>query len=277
MTTRQWRRSAILFANDREIEGLRIRFKVRKTLRPDPNSLDLHAYNLGANTRSTFDAARIPIVLLAGYEKSRSVIFSGISRAVDHVREGQDWRTRIHAGDGDRAFRSFSAFSFGPGTPVAKVLERIAWDLGIDVGDAIAKLRRGDFRGAVDKTFLQGYAATGRSVKELDRVAKAIGLEWSIQDGSLQLLEPDASTQAETVVLAADSGLIGSPEHKMPDQAGAAPLLVARCLLNGQILPGQIVSLETSSRAGLYRVESVEHAGDTHGSEWTTTWEGRPR
>lgn len=272
-TASRWKRAARVIVKDREVDGLRIRFRVKKTLKPDPNSADIRIHNLGDATRATLQEAAVPVVLMAGYESDTQVIFSGTSRAVDHRREGQDWVTHIQCGDGEQAFRGFSQFSFGAGTKATVVLERIAKDLGIDVGDALAKLKRGDFR----EGFLQGYTATGRAVRELDRVAKALGLEWSIQDGQLQLLEPDAATQAEALVLSADSGLIGSPDHKMAENASVAPLLRAECLLNGGVLPGRLVKLETATRTGFYRVENVEHQGDTHGSEWTTAWEGRPR
>lgn len=272
-TASRWKRAVRVIVKDREVEGLRIRFKVKKNLKSEPNGLDLHVFNLGESTRSTLQEAEVPVVLMAGYEDDAQVIFSGHSRAVDHRREGQDWTTHIQCGDGLKAFKGYSRFSFGAGARVTDVLARIAKDLGIDVGDALARLKRGDLGGV----FLHGYAATGRAVRELDRVSRVLGLEWSIQDGQLQLLEPDEPAQKEVLVLSADSGLIGSPDHKMAEDKKLPPLLRAKCLLNGGIRPGRLVKIEARTRTGFYRVESVEHEGDTHGSDWTTSWEGRPR
>lgn len=272
----RWKRVARLIVKDRQVDGLRIRFKVKKSLKKEPNSLDLHVYNLGEATRATLQESKIPVVLMAGYESDAQILFSGRSRAVDHVRESQDWATHVQCGDGEQAFRGYSKFSFGAGARASDVLARVANDLGIDVGDALARLKRGDFKGAKE-VFLQGYAATGRAVRELDRVARVLGLEWSIQDGQLQVLEADSATQAEALVISADSGLIGSPDHRMAEDKKLPPLLRAKCLLNGGIRPGRLVKLEARARTGFYRVESVEHEGDTHGAEWTTTWEGRPR
>jgi hypothetical protein len=274
--TVQWKRSAYAIVNDVRVEGLRLKFKARKTIKPDPNTLDLRIYNLAEPTRARLQAAHVPIVLVAGYEGAAQVIFAGESRTVDHVREGADWTTHVQCGDGEVAYRGFSAFSFGPGAKASDVIARIAQDLGVNAGDALARLRKGDYPGALD-SFLQGYTATGKSVRELDRVTKAIGLEWSIQDGVLQLLEPDTPTQEEAFVLSPATGLIGSPEHGAPEEQGVAPLLKAKCLLNGALRPGRKVKLETAQRTGFYRLEAVEHEGDSHGETWTSSVEARPQ
>lgn len=270
-----WKRSARLVLKDVETEGLRLRFRIKKTLKPDPNTLDLSVYNLSAATRARLQEARIPLVLLGGHEGARQVLFAGESRAVDHLREGAAWVTHVQCGDGEKAFREHSSFSVGAGARLSDVIARIAQDLGVDAGDAVSKIRRGEFPLALD-AFLQGYAANGRSVRELDRVTKAAGLEWSIQDGVLQILPPEKVTQEDAVVLSADSGLIGSPDHKMAEKPDLPPLLKAQSLLNGGFRPGRAVKIEALSRTGFYRVENVEHAGDTHGAEWTTTIEARP-
>jgi hypothetical protein len=290
---RLWNRSAYVILNDLRVEGLRLRFQAKKTLKPDPNKLDLFVYNLAASTRARLQAAEIPIVLVAGYKGEEQVIFAGRSKGVDHVRDGAEWATHIQCGDGEQAFRGHSSFSLGPGAKVSDVLERIAKDLGIEAGDAISKAKRGDFAMAMD-SFLQGYTASGKPVRELDRVMKAAGLEWSIQDGKLQILEPETSTTETVFVLSAATGLIGSPDHKVGKKLAApleargeevdgeiAPddsklLLKAQSLLNGAIRPGRRVQIEAVARQGMYRVEEVTHAGDTHGPEWTTALEGRP-
>jgi hypothetical protein len=270
-----WKRSARLVLNDVEIDGLRLRFKVKKTLKPDPNTLDLYVYNLAEATRARLQAARVPLVLVGGYDGATQVLFAGESRAVDHLREGAAWVTHVQCGDGEKAFREHSSFSVGAGAKLSDVIARIAGDLGVNAGDAIAKIRKGEFPLSLD-AFLQGYAANGRSVRELDRVMKAAGLEWSIQDGVLQILPPETATQEEAIVLSPDSGLVGSPDHKMAEKPELPPLLKVQSLLNGGFRPGRALKMESATRTGFYRVENVEHAGDTHGREWTTTLEARP-
>jgi hypothetical protein len=47
----------------------------------------------------------------------------------------------------------------------------------------------------------------------MDKVVAGTKLEWSIQNGSIQVLEKGGVTTRETVVLNAKSGMVGSPEH----------------------------------------------------------------
>lgn len=268
-----WGREAWAVVNDVEVRGLRLVFKAKKTKKPDPNNLDLKIYNLAPATRAKLTAAATPpVVLVAGHAGAPQVIFSGEARTIDHVRDGPDWVTHVQSGDGEQAFSQFGAASFGPGAQLADIVEQLAGQAGIAAKDAVAQLRRGDLKGG-SKTFLQGFTAAGRSVLDLDRVLKAAGVEWSIQDGVLQLVNPGEATQEEAFVLSAETGLLGSPDHGAPGKKGEPPLLKARCLLNGGIKPDRAIRLEAVSRQGFYRVETVEHAGDTHGQDWTTTIE----
>lgn len=278
MTVQAWGREAWVVVNDLEVRGLRLVFKTKATLKPDPNNLDLRIYNLSPTTRARLSAAASPpVVLVAGHKGTAQVIFSGRARTIDHLREGPDWVTHVQSGDGDQAFTKLSAISFAAGARATDVALALAKDLGVDAGDAIAKLQRGDFSGA-SQAFMQGFSAGGRTVRDFDRVAKVLGLEWSIQGGVLQLLEPGKGTQDAAYEIAPGTGLIGSPDHGAPGPNGEPPLLKVKCLLNGGLRPGRVVSLRSASRSGFYVVDSLEHSGDTHGaSEWTTSLEARPR
>ena len=268
-----WGREAWAIVNDVEVRGMRLVFQAKKTYRPDPATLDLKIYNLAPATRSKLSGvAAPPVILVAGHTAATQVIFSGRARTIDHVREGPDWVTHIQSGDGEQAFSQFGAASFGPGAKLADVVKELAGQAGIEAKDAVAQLRRGDLVGG-SKTFLQGYTAAGRSVLDLDRVLKSASIEWSIQDGVLQLVNPGKATQAPAYVLSADSGLIGSPDHGAPGPNGEPPLLKAKCLLNGGITPARAIKLESVSRSGFYRVETVQHTGDTHGQDWTSSIE----
>lgn len=271
-----WMREAWAIVNDVEVRGLRLVFKAKKTKVPDPNNLDLKIYNLAPTRREALaKVAAAPIILVAGYQGGAQVIFSGAARTIDHVREGPDWVTHVQSGDGEVAFSQVGAASFAGGARLADVVEELTGQMGVNAADALTQLRRGDFAGA-NKIFLGGFAAAGRSVVYLDQALKAAGIEWSIQDGTLQLTDPGKATQERAYVLSADSGLVGSPDHGAPGKNGEPPLLKARCLLNGELRPGRAVSIDSVGRSGFYRVETVEHSGDTHGADWTTTVEASP-
>lgn len=260
---------------DQKISGLRIRFKAEKGLAAEPNVLDLSIYNLARETRAKMQSRDIPVIVVAGYKTGAQVIFSGEVRTVDHVREGADWNTHVQSGDGEIAFRGcFSSYSFAPGTSWRDVATTIAKDLKVNVGDAVAKMASGNISGTID-SFLQGYSAHGPTVREVDRVMRAGGLEWSIQDGKLQVLPQRATSDEPAIVLSAGTGMVGSPDHCAPQKDEPAVLKV-KSLLQGGLRPGRAVSIQASKTNGLYRCTKVVHVGDTHGAEWYTTIEAEP-
>lgn len=276
---RDWK----VIVGETEIVGLRIHFRAKKTASADPSRLDLKVYNLAASTRAQLSAvANPPVVLIAGYKGAAGVIFAGPARTIDHLREGPDWATHILCGDGERAFQGFSSFSFKAGTKKGNVVERLIEDakaLGIDVDDARRAVQQGGVKG-LKEYFSQGYTASGRTMKELDRLAKSAGFEYSVVDGRLVIAEVERPTDEPAVVLSPATGLLGSPDHGAPEKTADSTtpisLLKARALLNGELRPLRAMRLEASARNGFYRIENVEHAGDSRGNEWFTTVEARP-
>jgi len=255
---------------DRRFLNLHFRFKVTKSLSGEPNTAEVQVWGLSESSRAAIPDATVPVLLVAGYKDATEVVFFGDARTVDHEKQGPDWVTHIRCGDGERRYEdAYSAMSFGPGTEVKKVIEQLATDLGVSSRDALQALRSGDVKTAFSK-FLQGYAAQGRTVRELDRVTKAAQVDWSTQDGSLQLLEPGKATKDEAVLLSPATGMILSPTHGKPQKPGEPSYLKVRSLLMPRIRPGRSVQVDSAQYKGVYRCERVVHAGDIYGQEWQT-------
>lgn len=269
-------RRCTVHLGDIKISGLRVKFKAEKTLGVDPNVLDLHVYNLSAITRAKLQKKGMQVILVAGYRDEFQVIYSGQATTIDHLLDGPTWDTHVICGDGEVAFAgAFSSHSFAPGTAWRDVARTVVNDLKVNVGDAIAKLGEGDLGGAID-SFLQGYSAHGPAVREVDRVMKAAGLEWSIQDGRLQILQPGKPSDERAILLSPQTGLVGSPDHCKPGRDDDTAALKARSLLQGGLRPGRTVEVRSNAVRGFYRCEKVTHEGDTHGQEWYSSLEMAP-
>ena len=107
--------------------------------------------------------------------------------------------------------------------------------------------------------------------RELDRLCKTLGYDWSIQDGQLQLLGArDTIEPGDAIVLNPASGMIGTPE---PGENG---IVEVRSLLIPQLSPGRRVKLEAAAIQGNYRVEKVVYQGDTRGQDWYADLELKP-
>ena len=66
----------------------------------------------------------------------------------------------------------------------------------------------------VERVWEHGLSFFGPVRTLLDKVTKGSNSEWSIQNGNLQVIEKGMVTTRQGVVIAADSGLIGSPERE---------------------------------------------------------------
>lgn len=270
-------RSCVATVGDLRVDGLRMAFKVSKSTKREPNTCELRIWNLAAKTRAKLQGKGVSVILSAGYQDNAAIIFQGDSRTIDHLREGADWITRVRCGDGERAYQwAHFSESFAPGTSIADVVRAAAKALGVNVGNLDDELDKGKFRGALT-AFAHGYTAHGKAALELDRLLRTCGLSWSIQDGALQLLRGDAAAPGKAVLLTPQTGLIGSPEHNTPDKKGKAPRVKFRSLLQPQIKCGGSVELRSDGVKGQFRVESLDHTGDTASTDWYTSGEGLPQ
>jgi hypothetical protein len=267
------------------IENLRVQFKVKRTLKKEPNTAEISISNLNENNRALFQQQHQKVILEAGYQNSIARIFSGNSRYIDQVRDGADWITKIQCGDGEINYQYRRASqSFAPGTRVADVVQNIVTALGL-TATGMDKVQE------ISEQFLQGYSAFGLASRELDKLLKNRGFEWSIQDGQLQILPVGAVTPDSIVVISSSSGMIGSPEHGNPERdipispdqfvvegqkKRGPPILKIRCLLQPGLNPGRRVQVIAQGINGIFRIQQVVYSGDTHGGDWLAELECLP-
>lgn len=255
-----------------EIADLRLQFKIEKNLQKEPNSAEITITNLSAASRASMPGKGAKIFLEAGYDATLAQIFVGDARLITHTHEGPDWTTVIQCGDGARSFlHARINESFAGGVPGSEIVNKIAGKLGLNI-EASMKSKLDGMTGE----FLQGYSAYGPASKELDKVLRALGYEWSIQDETLQILKPGENTDEQVPDLGPDSGLIGSLEHGSEEKKGAKPVFKGRCLLRPEIKPGCKINVRSSLQTGGLRITRLVHSGDTAGGDWYTDFEGNP-
>lgn len=273
----QFGRELFLQVGPVALSGLRVAFSVEKSTKAEPNPATVKVYNLSEGTREKLSREKgARMALSAGYVGTAAIIYSGDVRLVSHAKQGPDWVTTITAGDGERAYRNaFASASFGAGTPVATVVRGLAEALGVGPGNVDQAMSQGNFRRGLTQ-YSSGYAVFGPAQQELSKVMAALGLEWSIQEGQLQVLRPAEVLPGTAVLLSSrQRNLIGSPEYASPDKVNGSPTLKARMLLYPAVRPGVLVQVESTQVNGLFKVLKCVHTGDTHGPEWTTEVEGK--
>lgn len=265
------------------ITGVRIVFKVKKVMGKTMNSAEIRMYNLSPESKNAFSEIGAAVLLRAGYLQGAGIpdVFVGLVRNIASVRDGADIVTIVDADDGAGALINRSVTgTFTAGASAVNALKHVAKSTGIPI----------KFMATVpDKPFLTGWQYAGAPAAALSTLCARLGLEWSIQDGALVLVKAGgvaassaAAAQQLAALISPETGLVGSLEKQaLRKQVPGAPATPAaqkrygwqgKCLLNGVLAPGDPVALEAASlpRRTIFRLEQVEHVGDTHGHDWTT-------
>jgi hypothetical protein len=248
-----------------QISDLDVTFKVEKSLGSDPNTAEIQVYNLNTDHRGQLQALKsVYCLLLVSYGSDPpGCIFRGDLHDALSRREGLDWITTVRSGDGAQALKGRINKSFKAGTSVETVIREAAAGMGLSTVDVKALLAGVGGRGG-GRQYMKGTVLSGSAANELDRVTSAAGLEWSIQDGVLQLLPRAEALAGTAVVLSADTGMIGSPAL---DSKG---VLKAKSLLMPDLFPGRKVQVVSATipDGSFYRVERITYTGSTFGPEW---------
>lgn len=257
-------------SDDRLAAGMRITFKIKKKLKKEPNTGEIEVYNLNQDRRSSLQQKGVKVRLEAGYKDTGfTQYFAGDVRTVDHIRKDGDWVTTLRLGDGERAWNyARVSESFAPGTLKGDVLRAVGKALGVEAGNLEKQAAR--LSGAFD----QGFTAFGSTARSMELLVTSLGLNWSIQDGQIQILKLDEVLDLPVEEITPDTGLVGSPEMGTPTKKGG-PALVQFTALLRPTKPGAKVKLSSERYpTGFVKVVNCDFDGDTMGGEWYTKIDG---
>lgn len=251
--------------------GMRVQFKIKKTSEKEPNCSEITITNLSEHTRQSLQTKGVKVTLEAGYVATGITrIFRGDARFIDHVREGADWETKFKCGDGERSYRyARLTESFSDGVTAGDIVAKLVTASGLQLGNdpyssAILSAKRFD----------HGYSVDGTVANSLERLLKSIGLQWSIQNETISILDPGQPVPLEVVPeISPETGLIGSPEMGTPEHTKKPALLKFKSLLL-PVRPGRKVKLLSERYKGFVKLIKVELIGDTHGGEWFSEMHG---
>lgn len=256
-----------------EITGLRFVFTIEKTKTPTQNSLKLQIYNLSSDTSAKIQEKDSKIILKVGYKDDvgEEIIFSGsITRTTPRI-DFPHTILDIESGDGmDRLREARSNISNVSGVSINQILSQLSEDLGVVIKDITSEIK---------ETFNNGFSFIGPTKNAIDDIAKQFGLEWSIQDGELQILKEGSTNSDRISFVSKDTGMIGSPELVVSDAqilklvSDDTPRYKIETLMNAKIRPTSEIKVESITALGRFIVNSVKHSGDTHGDVWNTLME----
>ena len=251
-----------------EVKGLRIAFAVKKKATSNANTLNVKIWNLSPSTRNRIVRRSTVLVLRGGYKGNNARqlphIGSGMIQRVVHDPQSPEVVTELELRDGGLGLdESVFRKAYPAGTKLQRIVD--------DVLAVMPDVSRGAMQSAALAQALPGKRAfSGNARVVLDKLSKAFGFEWSVQNGAAQFVDRIGSVggQVTAVVLSPQSGLIGSPART---NAGCK----AKCLMNPAIIPGRFIQTVSRFCPGYFKVLTVEHKGDTHGGDWISTVEAK--
>ena len=265
---------------------IHIEFEIEKTTKPDPNQHKIVIYNLKPETIEAISKPDGFCVLYAGYKEEEEEVLMAAGSVVDaytHI-DGENRVTELLIADGWVELRdSAVSLGYGKGANAHTIIKDIAGQMNLHlVMD----------KDVPNRTWAHGFSFMGAARKALDKIVAGTGLEWSVQNQTLQVIKKLNTTKRQAVVISPDSGLIGYPEkqregarEKAPvaDKKGKKKEIVSAeqqrdgwkvtSLLLPYVNPGDIVKVESREINDFYRAENVKHVGGFDDGDWFTELE----
>lgn len=266
------------------VPPIRVTFDIEKTTAEEPNVMKIRVYNLKPERRREFEGRDLRARLYAGYAEEDGALLMAAGAIVDafSYADGPDWVTELHVMDGYVEIRDTAvSLSYASGAVSSAILKDIAGQMGLPLllGEDVP-----------ERSWANGFSFYGPARTALHKVTAGAGAEWSIQNQELQVVAKKGVTRRQAFVLAADSGLVGHPQRtsenarekaKVKDiTTGDDARLVSakqqrhgwrvQSLLLPTLNPGDLVMSESKTFQGFWRVESLQHTGDSEGGDWQT-------
>jgi|SRR5215471_12859278 len=261
-----------------EINELRIKFDIEKTADKNPNTNKIQIWNLSENTRKELEKPDTRCLLYAGYSEDRGplLIFQGDVTFAWSKIDGPDIITEFELGDGSKEIRDTTiSVGYNKGVKSNQILNDAAKQMGLPLNLA---------SNLPERVWQNGLSHHGSARTLLDKVTKGTNLEWSIQNGNVQVIEKGMVTTRQGIEIAVDSGMVGSPERersnkgeaKSKKKKGASDAKQqwdgwkVKTLLMPTLNPGDRVMLKSRFADGIFRIESLQHTGDNWEGDWQT-------
>jgi hypothetical protein len=257
---------------------LRVKFEVEKTIfGASPNHTKIEIYNLSTQSRSSIKKGYL-VQLLAGYSTLKNkppligTIFTGNVYLAKSDRHGPEIVTSLECLDGGSAI-TYAVLdkSYGPGATLVQILGDIATAMSVTTDSNPAGISAGVAVGIPAQVYNNGFVCKGPCKDSLDALLKPQGLEWSIQNGNLNIIPKTAYDGNTAEVVSQDTGMIGVPSLN-------EYFVQFTSLLNPRLTPGALVQLisENTLLNGYYKIRKAKYTGDSHENTWQVACEATP-
>ena len=240
---------------------LRIQFQAKKTIISDVNELKIQIYNLTRERRNKLikDKAQqgvndryLQVVFQVGYDELIDVFIGNIYEAGSE-KKGADYITTLTCKDGGYDFRK--SFTSRTVSPNVSIVDELLKDMpNTKKGKVTSQVQR-----ARPKVLVGSTASLINDHLQDDE-------SYFIDNEQLNIIKKDEVIGDTAVVVSSETGLLNSP--KKDDT-----FVTVETLMNPAIKCGGKVQLIStiSNLNEIYRVETIDFAGDYRGQDWKQT------
>lgn len=249
------------------VTDLRMSFDISKTNNSNPNTAKVQIYNLNESNRGILKTKDdLTLILEVGYGESLEQLFVGDVARSFTQRSGADFITTIEIDDGGQALTEAKLDKSYEGGTNEKTIVEDALQAMKDTGQVII----GSLAALKDDIAQNGFSASGTAKAVLDKIMTKQGLEFSIQDNEVQILEEDQDTGEEAILLTPQTGLIGSPSVGLiGKKAKKLEGISFRALIQtAKFRPGRLVNIVSRDMDGFFKIVKASFNGDTHSDPW---------
>ena len=253
--------------------GLRVVVHAKKTLKKEPNKCEVTIYGLSPAHRAALTKIKKPTVVVSagyagpaiGYNNAVPLltqIFYGQALYVRHERRvpGDIVTTVSNTDSGATTQTARIHKSFPKGAKAGDVLKAITKALGVKEGNVSEVVRKLN-AGKAASLYAEGCNLDGHAPEYLTELCRSAGLEWSIQDGVMQILDNGKALAAKAIVLD-ESLLIGTPSIT------SKGVVEFTTFIQGDVLPGRQVKIEHEFVQATARLETCDYVLDSYESDW---------
>lgn len=188
-----------------------IEFSTERTHERKSNKATVTIFNADLMLRQFLDReAELFVQIEVGYARPHDtglqVLFTGDLIDVTHTHDGTSQSTQLDCGDAERRLRDTRvSFSLPTSTTTRLVMAELARQMETPLGFVSPAL--------LDHQYLTGYAYHGYARDALSELMPP-GFMWSVQDGTLIVIEDTEGVGVPTILLTPETGLIGIPTRK---------------------------------------------------------------
>lgn len=251
---------------------LRVKFEIEKTMfGASPNHSKIEIYGLSVASRQSIKKGYL-VNLQAGYNNLLGTIFTGNVFFAKSDRNGPDIITSLECLDGGSSI-VFARLdkSYPAGTTLIQILGDVAAAMSVTTNYQPDPVNAGIALGIPNVVYNNGFVCTGPCKDSLNKLLINQNLEWTIQDGNLNIIHKGNYDGNTAVVISSLTGMIGVPSQNQFYTQFTS-------LLNPKLVPGALVQLisENDSLDGFYKIRKAKYEGDSHDNKWQVMCECTP-